>query len=66
MEENTRLVHDCALAGMVHVIERLERGGIDVPVSEREGVYKACVAIIETYIIERNRTLRRMYPLGGN
>ena len=66
MEENSRLIHDCAIAGMAHVIELLERGGVDIPASEREGVYKACVAIIETYIVERNRMLQRLYPLGGN
>ena len=66
MEENARRIHECAMATMMHVIERMERAGVSVPPQVRRDVYTACIAGIETYVIERNRMLRRLYPLGGN
>lgn len=66
MEENNRLISDCALCGAMYVRERLERAGVKVPRDVREDIYIACKAAIESYIIERNRMLRRLYPLGGN
>lgn len=66
MEENSRLIHECGRAAMLHLVERLERAGIPIPAHVREDIYTACVAGIETFVIERNRMLRRLYPLGDN